>query len=160
MSKCVAKWLYKDKAGELLGHVCRFEDGSIKENGKAKKEIIPYFVKDGDSFKAGLPQSFKEKRPLYGLDRLKDSLKAVFIVEGEKCASALNDLGFQTITSLGGCETVQKVDWEALKDIKQAVLLPDNDEAGKRYSKAVYKRLKAVNPSIDFSIGTSAKVSK
>ncbi|MCK5384404.1 MAG: toprim domain-containing protein [Alphaproteobacteria bacterium] len=152
MRECVAKWFYKDGTSHVVGYVCRFEDGSFKDSGKPSKDIIPYFIKDGNVFKGGLPNSFKEKRPLYGLESVTDPLKPVYITEGEKCASALKDLGVQSVTSLGGCSSVLKADWEKLKDIREVILLPDNDEAGERYSEAIYKRLKNINPLIAISL--------
>lgn len=159
MKKEIARWDYKDKGGNFLDYVCRFEDGSLKDNSKAAKDIIPYFKPNGVGFKRGLPEAIKEKRPLYGLESLRTDLGALdeplYIVEGEKGAAALISLGFQVVTSLGGCEAVHKADWEALIYINRVVILPDNDEAGNRYAKTVYKRLKALKkPPIDISIAS------
>ena len=51
-------------------------------------------------------------RPLFGLDRLAKhpKEKAVFIVEGEKAATALHGLGIAAVSSLGGSQAANKAD--------------------------------------------------
>lgn len=88
-------WAYLDANGAELGHVGRYQ------NGSDKKDVIPYFKRNGSGWTAGVGLS---ARPLYGLDKLAnhDKNKAVFVVEGEKSAAALHSLGIAALTSLGG----------------------------------------------------------
>jgi len=72
-----------------------------------------------------------------------DVSKPVFIVEGEKCAYALQGLGNQAVTSLGGCGQVNLADGSTLQDAEQVYILPDHDEPGVKFAYNVYKQIKA-----------------
>ena len=123
-------WEYRSNQGEPIGYVARFDDGK-------KKEIVPYFkCINGRDWQHG---SATEPRPLFGLDvlSLADNKRAVFVVEGEKAAAALQSLGLMAITSQGGSNAAHKADWKPLNERKRVYLLPDNDEAGESYIKAV-----------------------
>jgi hypothetical protein len=108
-----------------------------------KKDIVPFFKRKGSDFTPGIDLN---PRPLFGLDKLaaqpKD--KAVFIVEGEKAAAALQGLGFCVITSLGGSQAASKADWTPLCGFKLVYLLPDQDEPGEHYARDVYRALMAL----------------
>ena len=75
-------WTYCAKDGAPFGVVGRYQDAD------GKKDIVPFFKRNGAIWAAGIELN---PRPLFGLDRLathpKD--KAVFVVEGEKAAVAL-----------------------------------------------------------------------
>ncbi|SEF42672.1 YfjI family protein [Nitrosomonas ureae] len=123
-------WEYRSNQGEPIGCVARFDDGK-------KKEIVPYFKRiNGHSWQHG---SATEPRPLFGLDILNQATddRSVLIVEGEKAAAALQSLGLVAITSQGGSNAAHKADWKPLNGRKRIYLLPDNDEAGESYIKAV-----------------------
>ena len=130
----VHAWTYCAMDGAPLGVVGRYQEGN------EKKDIVPFFKKNGSSWMAGIELN---PRPLFGLDKLashpKD--KAVFIVEGEKSAAALQQLGIVTLTSLGGSKAAKQADWLPLSDYKAVYLLPDNDEAGENYIQDVYRAL-------------------
>ncbi|MCI5060440.1 MAG: AAA family ATPase [Alphaproteobacteria bacterium] len=147
-----AKWDYFDQEGHLIGYVCRFKGNSLKNNGKPSKKIIPYFNEDNNIFKSGIPDHLNNSRPLFGLPSLNNPLKKIYIVEGEKCASALNDLGFQAVTCLGGSNAADLTAWKALKNYNQAVILPDNDDAGRLFAKRVFNQLKTLNPDMSISL--------
>ncbi|MDD5463169.1 MAG: hypothetical protein PHG00_16340 [Methylococcales bacterium] len=118
-------WPYRDKDGAALGIVARYQ------NGSDKKDIVPFFKLNGLGFTAGIELS---PRPLFGLDYLAKHLKnkAVFIVEGEKNAAALQSIGLCAVTSLGGSQAANKADWKPLNGYKMAYLLPDKDEPGEQ----------------------------
>ncbi|WP_292924988.1 DUF3987 domain-containing protein [Nitrosomonas sp.] len=123
-------WEYRSNQGEPIGYVARFDDG-------AKKEIVPYFkCINGHGWQHG---SATEPHPLFGLDVLNQAefKRAVFIVEGEKAAAALQSLGLVAITSQGGSNAAHKTDWKSLNGRELVYLLPDNDEAGESYIKTV-----------------------
>ncbi len=122
-------WDYRDMQGEIIGHVARFDDGE-------KKDVVPYFKLNGNGFAMG---AAAEPRPLYGLDVLAkaDPARAVFIVEGEKAAAALHSLGLIALSSQGGSNAATKADWKPLQGHKNVFLMPDNDEPGEAYIKAI-----------------------
>jgi len=124
-------WEYRGNQGEPIGYVSRFDD-----DGK-KKEIVPYFNRiTGHGWQHG---SATEPRPLFGLDILNQAelKRVVFIVEGEKAAAALQSFGLVAITSQGGSNSALKTDWKPLNERERVYMLPDNDEAGESYIKAV-----------------------
>ena len=115
-------WEYRSQQGETLGYVARFEDGI----GKGK-EIVPYFKRiNGHGWECG---SATDPRLLFGLDVLNQANheQAVFIVEGEKAAAALQSLELVAITSQGGSKSAHKTDWTPLNGREQVYLLPDNE---------------------------------
>jgi hypothetical protein len=130
----MASWTYCAMDGAPFGVVGRYQ------NGSDKKDIVPFFKRNGATWKAGIELS---PRPLFGLDKLaahaKD--KAVFIVEGEKAAAALQSIGITAISSLGGSQAAKIADWTPLNGYKLAYLLPDADEPGEHYARDVYAAL-------------------
>ncbi len=123
-------WEYNDEQGKTLGYVARFDD-------EQKKEVIPYFNHiHGRGWQNG---SITKNRPLFGLNILNknDITREIFIVEGEKCAAALQSLGLVAITSQGGSSAAAITDWEPLDKRERVYLLPDNDEPGESYIHAV-----------------------
>jgi len=130
-------WNYCAKDGAPFGVVGRYQDGS------GKKEIVPFFKRNGSGFAAGIELN---PRQLFGLDKLSEQPndKAVFIVEGEKSAAALHSIGVCAITSLGGSQSASKADWMPLNGYKTVYLLPDNDEPGTHYMHDVYTALSAL----------------
>ena len=88
--------------------------------------------------------SAAEPRPLFGLDVLAqaDITRAVFIVEGEKAAAALQSLGLVAVTSQGGSKAAAKTDWKPLEGRGRVYLLPDNDAPGEAYAEAIALILK------------------
>lgn len=130
-------WNYCAKDSAPFGVVGRYQDGT------GKKEIVPFFKPSGSGFAAGIELS---PRPLFGLDKLAEQPKdkAVFIVEGEKSAAALQSIGVCAVTSLGGSQSASKADWTPLNGYKLAYLLPDNDEPGTHYMREVVAALSAL----------------
>lgn len=144
-----AVWDYRNAQGEIIGHVARFQGGRTKE-GKIAKEIIPYFKRNGEGWHSGVI----EPRPLFGLDVLAqaDNTRAVFIVEGEKCAAALQSMGLVAISSQGGSNAASKADWKPLEGHGRVFILPDRDEAGEGYAKAVCAILASLENPPDVKI--------
>ncbi len=130
----IASWTYYAMDGVPLGVVARYQ------NGTDKKDIVPFFKGSEENWQAGIDIT---PRPLYGQEKLashnKD--KAVFIVEGEKTASAMQSIGCTAVTSIGGSKAANKADWTPLSGFKIVYLLPDNDEAGEGYIKDVYQEI-------------------
>ncbi len=81
-----------------------------------------------------------EPRPLYNLPAITAS-DAVVLVEGEKCADALMQVGIVATTAMGGAATaIDKTDWTPLVG-KTVAVWPDHDDAGARYTDAVIPKL-------------------
>ncbi|MGZ5573930.1 MAG: DUF3987 domain-containing protein [Methylobacter sp.] len=127
-------WNYCAMDGAPFGVVARYQDVD------GKKEVVPFFKRNGSIWAAGIEL---KPRPLFGLDKLaahpKD--KAVFIVEGEKSAAALQSIGITAVSSLGGSQAAKQADWTALNGFKLAYLLPDADKPGEHYMQDVYRAL-------------------
>ena len=130
----VHAWTYFAMDGEPFGFVARYQDAG------GKKDIVPFFKPNGATWVAGIALN---PRPLFGLEKLaacpKD--KAVFIVEGEKSAAALQSIGIAAVSSLGGSQAAKQADWTQLNGCEMAYLLPDNDLAGEHYMQDVYRAL-------------------
>ncbi len=77
-------------------------------------------------------RGFGNNRLLYGLDHLKQRPNApVLVVEGEKTCEAARKLFPQHVVTTwsGGCGSVQKSDWSAIKD-RSVTIWPDHDKPG------------------------------
>jgi hypothetical protein len=113
-------WTYADAAGNLIGKVCRFEDGG--------KVVLPFFKVDG-RWRWKAPTA---PRLLYNLPALIDRpTTAVIVTEGEKAADAAARLLPEAVVTTwqGGCKAYQKTDWTPLAG-RTVILWPDADRAG------------------------------
>ena len=118
---------YYNKSGEAVGHILRFES-----NGK--KRFVPrvwgYSQADATEFWAS--KGFPTPRPLYGLMGLVAKPTAqVIIVEGEKCADALQRAlpDAVVISWAGGANGIRQTDLLPLQG-RILVAWPDNDDPG------------------------------
>lgn len=90
---------------------------------------------------------FTDGKPLYNLQSIaKEPDKPVFIVEGEKCADALNKLGLFATTS-GGASSAKDANWQILEGL-EVWLWPDNDPTGLQYAKDVTAKLTSLNATV------------
>ena len=129
-----ATWTYCDAKGEPVGVVVRWNlsDG--------RKDIRPV-SRFSDGWRlAGMPTP----RPLYGLPDLAGTNR-VYVCEGEKAAEAVRSLGLVATTSPHGCNSASKADWRPLAG-KEAVILPDADLPGRKYTDAVTALLAKLTP--------------
>ena len=129
-----ATWTYCDAKGEPVGVVVRWNlsDG--------RKDIRPV-SRFSDGWRlAGMPTP----RPLYGLPDLAGANR-VYVCEGEKAAEAVRSLGLVATTSPHGCNSASKADWRPLAG-KEAVILPDADLPGRKYTDAVTALLAKLTP--------------
>lgn len=141
----IHQWPYYDSNNSLIGITARYQI----EGGK--KDIPPFF---NENLGMGIPESFGNKRPLFGLEKLAthDRNKAVFICEGEKAAAALQSMGITAITSIGGAQAANKTDWTPLSGVKSVYILPDNDNPGQTYAKDVYNALQCLESPPDVKV--------
>ncbi|MFC1672654.1 DUF3987 domain-containing protein [Pseudomonadota bacterium] len=124
--------VYTDENGTALVTVYRYDNSDNSDNSDKsppKKEFRP-FCHYCQKWHA--PKS----RPLYRLDALAKFDGPVVLVEGEKCADALNEIGVLSVTAFGGCNGVAKTDMSPLRG-RDVIIWPDYDEAGDKYAHAV-----------------------
>jgi len=120
---------YYNKSGEDVGHILRFES-----NGK--KRFVPrvWGYSQADAIESWASKGFPTPRPLYGLMRLVAKPSAqVIIVEGEKCADALQRALPEAvvISWAGGANGIRQTDLLPLQG-RTLVAWPDNDDPGKQ----------------------------
>jgi putative DNA primase/helicase len=127
-------WEYRDRAGQLLGVVTRFD----KSDGT--KDVQPLsFCQSNTGVRMWRYKAFVEPRPLYGLWRLPAEVAApgddpasrplAIVVEGEKKADRLFEaLGAQipVLGWPGGCKVPHLADWAPLQPFR-VVCWPDAD---------------------------------
>lgn len=115
-----AKWDYRTVDGQLIGCVYRYDPP-----GRGK-EFRPW---DAQRRKLAPPSP----RPLYNQPGIHDASE-VILVEGEKCADALNAAGYCATTAMHGANApVDKTDWSPLAG-KQVLVWPDKDKPGWDYA--------------------------
>jgi hypothetical protein len=81
---------------------------------------------------------------LYNLDKLPKAPQ-VFVVEGEKAAEAVANLGLVSTTSAHGANSPGRSDWTPLAG-KDVVILPDHDTEGESYAGKVTRLLAQLEP--------------
>lgn len=141
------RWAYLDQTGGLIGYVCRFDlpDGS--------KQVLPLVFAE---FEGGgrwwTWKSFAQKRPLYGLEKLAANPDAlVAVVEGEKCADALQALfdpaQLVSVAWPGGGKAVKLADFGPLRG-RRVGIWPDNDEPGVVTAADICKQVEGLAASV------------
>jgi 5S rRNA maturation endonuclease (ribonuclease M5) len=132
----VASWNFLDVNGNVIAKVERYEPAGDPKD----KTFRPFCFKTVDGvakWKMGTPEGL---RPLYRLPEI-TAASEVVLVEGEKCAQALADIGIMSTTAMMGAKApIGKTDWSPLAG-KTVIVWPDNDKAGIEYAKTVSERL-------------------
>lgn len=100
-------------------------------NGEERKKFIQISKRENGYVRQGLTTN-----PIYNRTRVRDA-PIVFVVEGEKCVHALQEVDVVATTSPGGSGQPAKADWSPLNG-KQVFIIPDNDEVGQKYAETVY----------------------
>jgi 5S rRNA maturation endonuclease (ribonuclease M5) len=134
LGKCSKDWLYHDEEGNPVAATLRWD---LPDGGK---DIRPVSLHDNQWTTKGM----LEPRTLYNLPKVIGS-DVVFICEGEKAADAVNFIGLTATTSVNGAQSPGKTDWSPLAG-KKVVILPDNDEPGKKYAAEVAQILSRLMP--------------
>ena len=124
------KYPYYDENGRILYYVCR----------TTAKQFPPQ-TPDGKFRLNG------SRRVLYRLPELLKSTEQVFLVEGEKDVDNLRSLGLTSTTNMGGAKAWRKEYTNSLHG-RDIVILPDNDDAGHKWGKAVEYFLKGVAKTV------------
>jgi hypothetical protein len=138
LGKPTRSWEYRDPVTlEPVGRVLRWD------RPEGEKEIRPLSL-HADGWRL---EHMVEPRPLYGVEFLEDADR-VYVVEGEKCCDALfleGGLGLASTTSSGGSNAASKSDWSPLAG-REVVILPDNDDPGRKYAADVAAILHELDP--------------
>src|SRR4030042_1091073 len=117
-------------------------------NSADGKDIRPVSKTTDGWIIGGMP----EPRPLYRLPELLARPKErAYVCEGEKAADAATTIGLLATTSPHGCESASKADWRPLAG-REVVILPDNDDAGRRYAQDVTSILVKLQPAATVKI--------
>ncbi len=131
-AKYVEHYTYRDSMGTITGYTVRYDriDGG--------KDIIPFFKKDGQKWKAG---ALKENCPLYGLPKLNNPGDVLFC-EGEKTTDAAQKIlpEYHCLSWQGGCKAVERADYTLLKG-RDAFIWPDADEPGLKAASKLKNKL-------------------
>ena len=106
-------------------------------NGKSYRPACPA---KGGFFLQAPPKPW----PLYQRDTIASS-DTVLVVEGEKCADALAQIGIAGTTSPFGAGKAEHCDWGPLAG-KNTVLWPDNDTPGHSHMRLVQEMLQKLEP--------------
>ena len=129
--RIVAAYDYTDTAGNLVYQSCRFDPKGFSQRRP-----------DGQG---GWIWNLKGVDPLlYRLPELLAALaagKPVFIVEGEKDADRLHSLGLAATTNSGGAGKWSKEHSKYFPIGTEAVILPDNDDPGRKHAQFVARAL-------------------
>jgi AAA domain len=151
--------------GLVMSDLMPLRDPSHNGNGQShQKQIVAeydYVNAEGDLLYQAVryePKEFRQRRPdgrggwlhnmdgitrvLYRLDQLQqaDPDQVVFVVEGEKDADRLATEGLIATTNVGGAGKWRPEYSECLRG-SRAVILSDNDEAGRNHGAAVARSL-------------------
>lgn len=131
------------------------------ENGVLEMFVVRYMVGDKKHFAQGhavaggvVAKAPPKPWPIYNRGQLATASE-VLIVEGEKCAHALIDLGFVATTSPGGAGKASHADWSWLAG-KTCWLWPDADRVdpktgqrtGIKHMREVARILETIDPPV------------
>jgi hypothetical protein len=131
-----SEYVYKDSDGNPVGRVTRGEDKSFTQ-----------WRRDDGRWKPGLAGG---TLPLYQLPRVKEANAdlPVFIVEGEKDCNRAWSMGLVATTAPGGASKPWTAGYSAELAGRHCVVIPDNDEPGKKHAGQVAASLHGVAGSV------------
>ncbi len=125
---------YTDKTGALLYEVVRFEPKDFRQRQPDGVGGYRWNMKDA-------------RRVLYRLPTVVAALKTgatIWIVEGEKDADNLTELGLTATTSVMGAGKWRPEYAEQLRGASRVVIIPDNDEPGRKHADQVARSLAGI----------------
>lgn len=132
---------YRDAASEPVAAVVRY-DLPKPPDEKQRKTFRPVSKHD-DGWRCGDPEGLW---PLYCLPELSQA-DLIVVTEGEKAADAARSIGFVATSSAHGAQSPNKTDWTPLAG-KSVIILPDNDDAGRKYAETVAQILHKLGCSV------------
>lgn len=122
----------------------------VRLNRVTRPKVVRPITLVGTRYELGEIEGSDGKKLLYNLPalmRAKTSLP-IYVVEGEPCADALNEIGLIATTS-GSATSAEAADWSSLAG-HPIVIWADNDEAGKKYAATVAVQLRPLTQSINY----------
>lgn len=127
------------------GYVLRYDKNEIR----SKKIFIPLNYGRFEGKVGWHFQQLLDNRPIYGLEKIKQSTKAIIIVEGERKCDTLQSVlaGNVVVSFAGGAQAWNKTDWNPVSG-KDVILWPDNDEAGIKCMTGLAAKLKLIGCKI------------
>jgi len=132
-SRIVKTYDYVDETGLLIFQVCRMDPKDFRQRHKNGKGQWVWNLKD-------------VRRVLYRLPEVGKN-QEIIIVEGEKDAESLANMGFTGTTCPMGARAWRDEYNEALKG-KDIILIPDNDPEGREHMAKVGASLKGIAKSL------------
>jgi len=150
---------YLDENGELLFEVIRFVPKGFAQRRPYKGTWAwgltggTYYLdngnwRKGDKVNAKTEELPEVRRVLYNLPEiLARKNEEVFVVEGEKDADRLMSTGILATTNPGGAGKWEMSFSEVLQG-RDVIIIPDNDEPGRRHAELVAKSLYRIANSI------------
>ena len=124
------EYVYSRESIPVLKVVTKYSDGK-------KQGVYPYLWINGCwATKSGLGDIPETSLPLFNQEEVIATNKSVFLVEGESCAKALNDLGFIATTIRGKTFSQEHIDILCSK--KAVILCPDRDTTGVEFMAKAY----------------------
>lgn len=136
--KPVATYDYTNEDGELVFQVQRDAEKNFRQRKPSHleppAELWIYSVKD-------VP---KIPYRLHEVARAVLAGTVIFIVEGEKDADTLSQLGLVATTNAGGAGKWTDEHSAHLKDAQWVFIIPDNDEPGIKHARAVRKSIRGL----------------
>lgn len=148
--KLVKNYDYTDENGQLLFQKQRFVDDSGRKTFRQRRKSPAgewIYNLDGVS------------PVLYNLPRViqaKADDQVIWVVEGEKDADTLNDLGYVATTMPGGAGKWKEIHTEVLSGGK-VIVVADNDEVGRKHAIDVAEALKQAGARVKLRIPESHK---
>lgn len=125
---------YRNRDGELLYTKYVKYKEEIPSDGKKRGKIIWVARPNGERGRGNIPNM------LFQLPLLKEA-KTIYMVEGEKCATAVTQQGYVATTLDCGASSKWEDRYFQYLDGKEIIILPDNDEAGMKYARMLKKHL-------------------
>lgn len=131
----VAEYIYTDELNRPLYKVIRYEPKNFIQ---AKYNNGSWIFKMTDV-----------RYVLYNLPKVIES-DIVYFVEGEKDADNLNSIGLVATTTVSGASSFKKKALEYAKFLKdkQVFIIPDNDDAGRKYASQIHEALNGIAMSV------------
>lgn len=131
----MATYNYRDETGKTLFQVIRYEPKGFRQRRPKSGGGWEWSVKGVRVVPYRLPEL------------LADAAQAIMVVEGEKDADRLADIGVLATCNAGGAGKWTAAHAEFLRG-RRAVVLPDNDEPGRKHAQQVAQSLHGIAESV------------
>ena len=127
------EYVYQDAEGRISYIIYRYPEKQFRVKRREGNEL-KWGIGDTQSIPYNLPQVIDEKE--------------IWIVEGEKDADTLIDLGLCATTFPFGAGSFGRTDYSYWFKGKDLIICPDNDLPGKKYADVIKDKLQSVASSI------------